>query len=212
MEDFLKACANGDELVIRNCLSQGLKPSVSDSEGNNGAHLAVLNGHWLLAWKLIRFYKVSPYKLNNHSDTIYHSIIQGSVNHPPTQSHYAEFIDLQTQHWAFFSQKKNQRVIEAAQTTNAIPSESLIGKDFSSLKDEMFSNPYFTLPLYILNKYNVSIKSKNNAGMNAAELAQECNLPELADFFKVQDGEGKRFLRLIGNMNENLLKEVAIYL
>lgn len=212
MEDFLAACANGNEDGVKNCISQGVKTSVCDANGNNGAHLAVLNGHWGLAWKLIRFYQVSPYKINDQGDSIYHSIIKASLNHPPTHQSFSEFYQIQQEHWNNAIQKRAQKIQEIAGTTNVNPSQNMLAANYDSFKDEMFGNPYFTLPLYILNKYNVSIRTKNSAGLTPEALARELNAHELAEFFKVHDGEGKRFLRLMASLNNNLLIEVAIYL
>ena len=212
MEDFLAACANGNENEVKNWISQGVKTSVCDANGNNGVHLAVLNGHWGLAWKLTRLYQVSPYKINNQGDSIYHSIIRASIYHPPTHQSYSDFYQLQQEHWNNILQKRAQKIQEIACATNVNPSQNMLTSSYASLKDEMFGNPYFTLPLYILNKFNVSIRNKNSAGLTPEALARELNIPELAEFFRVHDGEAKRFLRLMASLNNNLLIEVAIYL
>jgi len=207
MEDlFLTACSQGDlDTAHRLKVDHNAVITAADSEGRNGAHLAVLNGQWQTAYYLIKDFKVSPHKRTITGDNLYHTIIRRCAEAPPSA---ADFARIQ-------SEKETLWRAEEASSFNkhaGVEFPQTLHTPIEAKSRDYFENPAFTLPLILLKNYHLSIKEVNNAGQTPLALAISLNLGELASFFEHHSQATQERRRLIEGLNMNLFRQVVLLL
>jgi ankyrin repeat protein len=87
---LLEACATGNLEKLTQLQLQEIDVQCFNDEGCNGLHLAIANGHWSIVWYLLNTMEISPHRIANNGDGIYHFILRAILAKPPTVEDFAE--------------------------------------------------------------------------------------------------------------------------
>jgi len=212
-ENFLELSKRGDIASLSNLVSAGFNRNIlymCDEEGRNALHLAVLNGHWRAAALILREIKVSPHKLTEKGESIYHSIARGIKVKSPSERDYEHIQRLNRENWLKERQKKEARLEELKQQNPQlqVPSDLVLGS-VSENESSIFGDPKLFLPKYIMFKYHVVLRTQSKEGKDPAQLAEELELYDLAEFYREQMTPHMVKQRIIKSLNENLFREIA---
>jgi hypothetical protein len=203
---FLSACSQGDlETVKRLKAEEHAVTTTVDSEGYNGAHIAVKHGQWAAAYYLIRDLKVSPFKCSLTGDTLYHTIIRKCATSPPIALDFAAIRQEKEDIW-----RAEEAKLRTKHADLQLP-ETLI-TPLTSKSAEYFDNPSHTLPLLLLKGYHLSLKEVNCEGETPCSLAQKLGVDDLAEFFEHQSLPSQQTRRLVEGLNPNLFRQVVLLL
>lgn len=213
-EAFLEACARGDMEAITSIIDQSRSSlHAKDMNGRNCLGVAVSEGRWKVALKLLRTYKVSPHVVDKDGNSIFHLIALGTCMIKPTQEDFAE---IRQEHLAAWRDDENSVLSRLAAMKETIkdsrPPTKILLKRVEEMDAEFFGVAETFFPRYVLEKYHVVLERKNGNGKNPAELATENNVEELARFYEEQLDYHPTRRRLLQGLNDNLIREVASYL
>lgn len=167
--------------------------------------MAVMNGQWGTAYRLVKEFKVSPYKRTNSGDNLYHTILRKIATCPPSHADFDIVRSDKEASWRAdeaISMNKHSGV-EFPQTLCVPIDEKL---------REYFENPQVTLPLILLRQFHLSIKETNLEGQTPRELALSLNLGDLATFFEHHSQPTQERRRLVSGLNMNLFRQVILLL
>ncbi|OMJ68361.1 hypothetical protein SteCoe_34218 [Stentor coeruleus] len=213
-EAFLEVCARGDIEAVTSLIDQNRRCLYEkDTNGRNCLLVAVSEGRWKVALKLLRTYKVSPHVIDKDGNSIFHLIVNGTCLIKPTQEDYSE---IRQEHLAIWRDEENSVLSRLAAMKETIkdsrPPTKILLKRVEEMDAEFFEIPEIFFPRYILEKYHVVLERKNGNNKNPAELATENNIEELARYYEEQLDYHPTRRRLLQGLNDNLIREVASYL
>ena len=90
MAEFLNACITGDVEKLQDFKTSGFDMQTYDAEGLNGLHLAIVNGNWKILQFLLEELEISPNRITNSGDSLYHTMIKSINTHAPTAEDWSE--------------------------------------------------------------------------------------------------------------------------
>ncbi|CAG9315025.1 unnamed protein product [Blepharisma stoltei] len=215
-QQFLEFCITGDVNSIKQLKSSNDPRNfiyACDPQGHNGLHLAVLNGHWSLAMHLLRDLHISPHKLTEDGESIFHSIARGLKVREATDQDFAEVRELNLKYWQEEKERGLKKIEErkAAHPDLKAP-ENLVLKNVEKEDENLFGNPNLTVAKYILRKYHVVLKHNNSMGHSPADLAESLQIQDLAEYYRLELTPHMIRRRLIAGLNENLFREIVLCL
>ena len=214
MSEFLELVKRGNVQGVKDLYDSNPEVAYEKNErSQNAVALAVLSGQWRMAIVLLKYCRVSPHLCDSEGNSIYHLIGAGLKVAKPTAADYHEIRSENYAIWTNEEQKDRARMAEiSAKNSDLKPPEGLLLKKAEDLEKLLFDPLDLFFPKYIMNKFHVVLNRKNAHGQHPSELASSVGEIELSRFYSQESEPHRIKQRLISDLNENLVRDIASYL
>ena len=144
MAEFLNACANGDVEKLQDFKTSGFDMQTCDSEGLNGLHLAIVNGNWKTLQFLLEELEISPNRITNTGDGLYHTMIKAMNSHPPTADDFAGLKETCSTKWNEVERVANEQEAVKQLEREGCTAPASLSMTAAETTQDIFGDPKMT--------------------------------------------------------------------
>ena len=183
-----------------------------DSEGLNGLHLAIVNGNWKILQYLLEELEISPNRITNSGDGLYHTIIRSINANPPTAEDWADLKEACVTKWNDVERVANeQEAVKQLEREGCTAPQSL-SMSASETTLDIFGDPKMTPFKFFGTRYRVYPRTENSSGLTPEQLATSLGMTEIVQWFENHTTKEESLKRLIRYMPDSIFRELIYYL